>query len=155
MLAFEYLIICFFAFILGYCLLIFASYLDRHMKYGGRFNFIRHRMFLKYASKEIIDELKFFQDINEFGNMEYPEGFKFKKQVDFMDVLYLKALGTDTKFKLWMCRECMSTNLALFVNLVFIIFYITENGFSIYNIFLYIFINLFSITGISLSEKNA
>ena len=114
------ILLYFIAIPLGFVAFWFSIGLDSMMDWGGFFQKIRFRKFLKYAKdnhKDLITQSALVYSLQpEQGEQ------KGAARANFMANLYYELAAEILAFKLWVCPQCMAVRIAMYLNLGLYIF---------------------------------
>jgi len=127
--------LCCFGVIIGFISLYLAVGLDSMMDWGGIFSKYRYNKFLQFAKdnhKDLITKSTLVY------SMEANEGeSKGTTRANFMHSLYLELSADLNKFKLYICIECMSVRIAVYINILahlFCILFLGGSWFLLFNL---------------------
>lgn len=106
--------------------------LDSYMKYGEILDFIRLRIAKYFGQK--IEDLDFdFKLIQSLDSSNYESDYPYFERQEKMDIIYWKLAYYSKPFKLFICPDCMSVYVALFVSIGFSL----SLGFTIVKVLLF------------------
>ena len=137
---------------LGFVSFWFAVGLDSMMDWGGFFQKIRFKKFLKYAKdnhKDLIVRSALVHSLQpEQGEQ------KGTARANFMASLYYELAAEVLAFKLWVCVQCMSVRIALYLNICLYIFALYFSRFEWLILFNYPFTFMVAISVIYYQSRN-
>lgn len=138
--------------LLGFVSYWFAIGLDSMMDWGGFFYKIRYKKFIKYAKdnhKDLIAKSALVYSLQPDEGEQ-----KGAVRANFMAHLYYELAAEILDFKLWVCTECMSVRIAMYLNFILYCLGVYLTNYNFWILLNYPFTFMVSISMIYFQSNN-